>query len=163
MPRFRFPLDPVLRMRERAERARLAEVASVEAERQRLEAAIRREQALLVHGQQRQRDRLQGRVDMRDLRTDASATLGAMRRASRLAVELAGTYRRCEEARRRLMLAARDRRAVERLREQREEAWRRDEERRESRRLDDIAAETWRRGRADEAVGDEQHTREDAA
>ena len=163
MPRFRFPLDPVLRMRERAEQARLADVASAEAERQRLEAAIRREQALLVQGQQRQRDRLQGRVDMRDLRSDARATLGAMRRASRLAVELAGTYRRCEEARRQLMLASRDRRAVERLREQLEAAWRREQDRRESNRLDDIAAETWRRGRADEAAGRHEPTREDAA
>ncbi len=163
MPRFRFPLDPVLRMRERTERARLAEVAAVEAERQRLEAAIRREQSLLVQGQQRQRDRLQGRVDMRDLRADASATLGAMRRASRLAVELAGTYRRCEEARRRLMLAARDRRAVERLREHREEAWRREQDRSEANRLDDVAAEAWRRGRSDEPRGADEHTREDAA
>ncbi len=163
MPRFRFPLDPVLRMRERTERARLAEVAAVEAERQRLEQAIRREQSLLVQGQQRQRDRLQGRVDMRDLRADASATLGAMRRASRLAVELAGTYRRCEEARRQLMLAARDRRAVERLREHREEAWRREQDRREAARLDDVAAEAWRRGRPAEPRVTDEPVREDAA
>jgi len=133
-------------MRERTERERLAEVATLEGERARLEDAIRREQATINQGQSGQRQQLAGRVDMRDLRTGASATLGAMRRAGRLAVELAGVYRRIEEARGRLMLAARDRRAVERVREQREAAWRREEDRRESRRLDDVAAEAWRRG-----------------
>lgn len=146
MSRFHFALDPVLRMRERTERERLAEVATLEGERARLEAAIRREQATIHQGQAGQRRQLAGRVDMRDLRTGASATLGAMRRAGRLAVELAGVYRRIEEARGRLMLAARDRRAVERVREQRQETWRREEDRREARRLDDVAAEAWRRG-----------------
>ncbi len=145
MSRFRFPLDPVLRMRERAERERLAEVAGLEQERSRLEDAIRREQATISHGQQGQRERLAGRVDMRELRSTAAGTLGAMRRAGRLAVELAGVYRRIEEARGRLVDASRDRRAVERLRERRLEAFRREEGRREARRLDDVATEAWRR------------------
>jgi flagellar export protein FliJ len=144
--RFHFALDPVLRLRERAERERLAEVATLEAARTRLEDAIRREQATINQGQAGQREQLEGRVDMTGLRSNAASTLGAMRRASRLAVELAGAYHRIEEARGRLMIAARDRRAVERLREQRELAWRREQERREAGRMDDVAAEAWRRG-----------------
>lgn len=154
MSRFHFALDPVLRMRERTERERLAEVARLEAERSRLEAAIRREQATITQGQAGQRQQLEGRVDMTGLRSNAASSLGAMRRAGRLAVELAGAYHRIEEARVRLMLAARDRRAVERLREQRELAWRRDQDRREAGRLDDVAAEAWRRG----PLGPARHT-----
>lgn len=145
MSRFHFPLDPVLRLRERAEQERLAEVAAIEAERAKLEDAIRREQAAIAQGQSGQRDRLTGRVSIDDLRTTAASTLGAMRRASRLAVELAGVYRRLEIARGHLAEAARERRTVERLREIRHDAWRKDMARREASELDEAATAAWRR------------------
>ena len=140
MPRFRFPLDPLIRMRQRTERERMTEVAELERQRVALEDRIRACQSRIVSGKSAVREGLVGAVDLTALRGEAAGALHATREAQRLVLELAGVHRRLEEARRRLAEAARDRRAVELLRERRLAEFRRAVRKQEEAEIDELAA-----------------------
>lgn len=136
---FRFPLDPLLRLRRRNEREKQRAVAALEARRAELEATIRRRQADLHSGKATLREALVGRVDVRALRLQAQSAMSVRRQADALVLQLAGVHRSLEKARAELIAAAKDRRALELLREKREAQWREDERRAEQRLLDDLA------------------------
>jgi flagellar FliJ protein len=140
MPRFRFRLDPLLRVRRQAERAKQVVVADLQRQSSELESALRRRQELIESARQAHVGRLTGRVDVTALRGTAAETLRHLRDASRLAVELAGARRRLEGAQSALRDAARDRRAVELVRQRRFEEWKRSLERREVAEHDEMAA-----------------------
>lgn len=148
MSRFRFELDPVIEARRGVERTHQLEVAQIEQERVRLEDRLRERQRLITSGKDGQRELLDGAIDVDFLRGHAATVLRSMRDAQRLAVELAGVYRRLEHARAALAEAARDRRAVELLRERRYEAWKVEQRRRETADMDEVAARTVRTGGA---------------
>jgi flagellar FliJ protein len=141
MTRFTFALDPVLRMRQRAERRLQRAVAELERERRGLEALLQRQQAHLAEGKHELRRGLRGTVDVTTLRWQAAASVQVSRQAQRLALALAGLHQRLESARMQLVAAARDRRAVELLREKRLEEWRAADRRRENAALDELAAQ----------------------
>jgi flagellar FliJ protein len=140
MPRFRFRLDPLLRVRRQAERAKQIVVADLQRQSSELEAALRRRQELIESARQAHVGRLTGRLDVTALRGTAAETLRHLRDASRLAVELAGVRRRLEAAQSALRDAARDRRAVELVRQRRFDEWKRRLERRELAEHDEMAA-----------------------
>jgi flagellar FliJ protein len=140
MPRFRFRLDPLLRVRRQAERAKQIAVADLHRQRSALEAALRRRQELIESAREAHVGRLTGRLDVTALRGTAAETLRHLRDASRLAVELAGVQRRLEAAQSALRDAARDRRAVELVRQRRFEEWKRRLDRREVAEHDEMAA-----------------------
>ena len=139
MPRFTFKLQPLLDARQRVEDARRRDVAVLEAERGRIEDSIRRRQASIVESRSEARDGLVGEVRPHELRSAANASMALMRDAQRSVLELAGVHRRLEAARSVLAEAAKERRAIELLRERREEAWREGLSRREQADLDEIA------------------------
>jgi flagellar export protein FliJ len=139
MARFRFPLDPVLRMRRHAERERQRAVAAIEGERAALEAALRRLQEGAAGGRDELRDGLVGDVDVALLRQHAASAMRSARQARRIVLQMAGVHRRLEEARRALVEAMRRRRAIELLRERRLETWRTEARRRDAAALDDLA------------------------
>lgn len=139
MARFRFQLQPVLDARLRAEDDRRRAVADLEMERRRLEDGLRRRQAAITGARDDVRAALVGTVRPEDLRAQANASLAGMRDAQRTVLELAGLHRRLETARAALAEAARERRAIELVKERRYDAWRRDLERREQAALDEIA------------------------
>ena len=138
--RFRFRLEPVLRLREREESARMRDVAELERQRAALEALIRRCQERIRGSKDAVRQGLAGPLDLSALRGEAAGTMGAMRDAQALVLDLASVHRKLETARAALREAARARRAVELLRERRLESWRREEAKSEQRGLDEIAS-----------------------
>lgn len=139
MSRFVFKLDPLLRARRRLEQGRQRVVAELEQDRARLEDRLRRQQELLAQGRESQRAGLVGRLRIEELRIHAGSSLGQMRQAERLVLELAGLHRRLETARQELVDAARHRRAIELLRDRRYEQWRAALDRAETARLDELA------------------------
>lgn len=145
MSRFRFRLQPVLDARLRAEETRRRELAEVEGERQELENRLRRRQTAITEARSEVVDSLVGTIRVDDLRAHANASLAEMRDAQRTVLELAGVHRRLETARSALAEAARERRAIELVKERRFEEWRRTLDRREQAALDELT--TSRAGR----------------
>lgn len=139
MARFRFGLEGLLEQRRRAERDRQVEVARIEAERVGLEDRLRRIQASLSSGKDAVRGALGGAVDVPTLRAHSSATLFSEMEAQRVVLELGTVLKRLETARSALGEAAKERRAVELLKERRHEAWLAEEARKERVELDELA------------------------
>lgn len=139
MPKFRFKLDPVLAMRERTERDRQADLARVQAERQQLEDQLRGIQEQIREGKDLWRTSLTGSVDPRAARQTAGASLHLQARAQRVVLQLAGVHKRLEAARLALVEAAKERRAVELLKERRREEWEKAISRAEDAAVDDLA------------------------
>ena len=139
MVRFRFALDPLLKVRHRHEQVAQREVAELQRERLTMEDRIRAKQRLLAEGRLARRTALTGTLNIDALRGHAGSTLRVMRDAQRDVLELAGVHKRLESARAKLIDATRARRAVELLRERRYEVWRREHERRETAALDELA------------------------
>ncbi|MBL0927866.1 MAG: flagellar FliJ family protein [Phycisphaerales bacterium] len=161
MAKFRFRLQPLLDLRERVERDRRLEVASIEGERRLVEGeiagfqssirAIRAELSAALSpsggGGGGGGAGVGGSVDVRSARMQMNAVLALQVKAQQAAIRLAGIVQRLEAARSRLLEAARDRRAVELLREKRLAAWKDELRRREAAANDELAV--MRSGRSD--------------
>lgn len=143
MARFVFPLEALLEQRRGVERSRQLAVAAIERERLEMEAQISDCQRQIVSHKEDLRSLLSGNgggaVDTRTVRLQAGASLHAQATAQRMALQLAGVYRRLEAARAELMRATTARKAVETLRERQYERWKREQNRREAAMLDELA------------------------
>ena len=149
MPRFRFELEGLLLARQSVERERQLDVAKLEQERLAIERRIRSHQQFIAGGKDAVRERLSGSVDVGTLRAHAGETLNHMRAAQQEVITLAGVHQRLDKARARLIEAARDRRAIERLRERRFDEWKTRIEKLEDARLDELAMQIESRKRLD--------------
>lgn len=155
MAKFRFPLRAVLEQRERIERDHRIAVAQAEQTRLQAEREVRAYQQSIVSIKNDLREALapgSGAVNLREARLQANASLHATLRTQQAALKLAGAMRRVEAARAGLMEAAKERRALELLRERQFEAWKLRLNRAEANELDDIA--NARSARSDEQAGD---------
>lgn len=139
MATFTFKLEPVLKMRKHAENLLRREVAKLEQARTSLEDGLRTRQQRLSESKKSVRDQLVGTIDSSTVRLQANAAMGIMRDAQRNVLELAGLHRQLVDARAKLANAAKDRRAIELLREQRHEKWRAELDRREEAAFDDMS------------------------
>lgn len=139
MAKFRFKLEPVLTLRERAERDRQAELGAIHAERRDLEGQLRGIQDQIRDGKDQWRSSLAGSVNALAARQTAVASLYLQARAQRLVLQLAGVHKRLEAARLALVEASRERRAVELLKEKRRSEWQRELSRAEDAAVDDLA------------------------
>lgn len=139
MPRFRFPLDALLKTRRVAEQHAQRALAEVQRERLAIEQRLRRQQQSIAVGRESMRHALLGAVDTNVLRMHAASSMQQARQAQRLALELAGVHRRLESARVDLIEASSARRALELLREKRLAEWRVAAERAETAALDELA------------------------
>jgi len=119
MARFVFKLDPVLKARQHAEQAKQRAMAELLRERIALENILRDQQTQIDRSRGTMREAMVGPVQVRDVRSHAAATMRLMASAQKLAIDLAGVHQRIEEARKQLLEATRDRRAMELLREKR--------------------------------------------
>lgn len=139
MTAFRFPLEPLLKLRrieeERCQRA----VALIERERAELENRIRTQQGHIHEGKQSLRSSLVGSLDVTQLRQQAASAMQVSRKTQQLVIKLAGVHQRLATARSALVEAMRARRAIEILKEKRYEAWRVEQNRREILELDDLS------------------------
>jgi len=142
MATFIFSLQALLDQRLHFERERQLSVAAIERERLELEARVTACQNEIRSHKEDLRQLLGGptggAVDTRTVRLQAGAALHARARTQRMALQLAGLYRRLESARSELRKATMKRRAVELLRDKQFNEWKREIERRESRELDEI-------------------------
>jgi len=146
MPRFRFPLEGLLKSRRMLEQARQRAVADFERERLALQDRLRRQQEAIVSDRQDLRGALLGTLDAHMLRLHAASSIQQMRLAQRLVLELAGVHRRLETARAALVEASRARRAIELLRERRFEQWKAALDKADNQALDELAVIAAARG-----------------
>lgn len=155
MAKFRFPLEALLEQRSAVEKSRQLAVAALERERIELEGLIGDRQRQIRSHKDDLRALLTGvgadgtpqSVDTRTVRLQANASLHAQVGTQRMALQLAGVYRRLEAERAELMRATTARRAVETLKTRRLEAWKRELNRKESTMLDEMATMAVSRGR----------------
>ncbi|MGD9692777.1 MAG: flagellar export protein FliJ [Phycisphaerales bacterium] len=143
MAKFRFNLEAVLTQRRAKEQEKQRVVGELERDRLTLEGRLRTWNESLRAGREEMREALGspggGPVSVGDVRLHAAASLRMVAEAERLAVALAGLYRKIERARGELLDAARSRRAVELLKERRYEEWKREQDKREAEAVDEIA------------------------
>lgn len=139
MAKFRFELESLLKARRLAEQARQRALAAIEQERMRLEETLRLLQRQISDGKHSMQGSLVGRVEADHLRMHAASTMHTMRKAQRIVLEMAGVHRRLDAARAALIESARQRRAVEILRERRFEQWKAHQEKLETDALDELA------------------------
>jgi len=139
MLRFVFRLQPLLRARRQTEQGKQRAVAELERQRMQIEDNLRNQQEWITQNKRQMSDRLVGQLDLGELRDHAGATLRLMRDAQRMALELAGIYKRVEAARAELLEATKQRRALELLRDNRFAQWRYELEHAESAALDELA------------------------
>jgi len=142
MPRFRFQLDPLLDLRRRTEQQQQVVVASIESERRELERKIRACHETIEQSRSDLRDRLgvdgQVQIDAREAAWQTHSMLRMRAEADSLVIKLAGVMKRLDCERGVLVGRARERRSIEKLRENREQAWKLSQMRRERLELDDI-------------------------
>ncbi len=147
MARFIFTLAALLEQRKHVERSHQLAVAAIERERAQLESRISSCQQQIRSHKFDLRNLLSGEnleanqrgVDTRTVRLQASASLHAQAGAQRLALQLAGVYRRLETARNELRRAATARKAVEVLKDRRFEQWKMEQNRKENAAMDELA------------------------
>lgn len=160
MARFRFKLEALLEQRRRLEKDRQRLVAEAERERLAIEQRLRACQRAISASKADLRDALVGPVpsmgapgagvDVHSVRLQAGASFHLAAEAQRLAIALSGAHRRWEAARRALLEAARDRKAVETLRDRRFEEWKREQARAETAAVDELVVMRAGRVREDE-------------
>ncbi len=139
MPKFIFKLETLLRHRSHVERELQRDLATMQAEMNRLTqdlAAIQSRVDVAV-GDLRD-NRLTGRIDLHFLAAHRRYILATQRNAHAIAEEMAQFQRRADEARAALAEAAKQRKILEKLREKHKERWSVDQARREFAELDDI-------------------------
>lgn len=142
MPSFRFSLQPVLDHRAALERRRQIAVAGLQRERDAVEAKVRQIQAELTADREAMRTiaagDAQGRVAVDQIRLAASASMHAMIKLQRAAIELAGAQQRLAAGRTKLLAARVARKGVDVLRQRQHAEWQREERKREERSHDDL-------------------------
>lgn len=139
MAKFRFTLNPLLKVRRHAEQAHQRTVAQIERQRMEIEQHLRRQQMSISDGRSLLRAGLTGVVDMHSLRLHASSSMQMMRSAQKLVLELAGVHKRLDAARSALIEATKQRRAMEILRDRQLANWKAGIDRRETAALDEMA------------------------
>ena len=139
MAKFRFPLQPVLRLREQAEQAAQRALAEQIRAQVQLEESLRTQHLRLSTSSDELRSKLVGRLDLGDLRLHAASALAGARHANQIVLELAAVHRHVDTARQAFLAARQQRMAIERLRERRFEAWQARLNKAEDAMLDDIA------------------------
>jgi len=142
MSKFVFQLDGVLRQRKHIEEQRQREMAGIQGELAALEFELRAMDRVVGESTADLRNnRLVGRLDMAFLAAHRRYTLAMQRKATALAQQMIAVKSRLEDARKALLEAAKQRKIIEKLRENRKARWAEDLARRETAALDEIGAQ----------------------
>jgi flagellar FliJ protein len=141
MPRFVFKLDGVLRQRQHVEKQRQRELAALQAQMTRLEDDLRATEATSRQAAMDLRERhLVGRLDMSYLAAHRRYTLALQRQATQIVQRMALLRKQIVQAQAVLVDAARERKAMEKLRDRQRSRWQAEQDRREMRMLDEAGA-----------------------
>lgn len=139
MARFVFNLDGVLRQRKRIEQEKQRAMAEKQAVLVELQNALRQMQETVESSNADIRqNRLVGRLDMAFITAHRRFLASMQRQSLSLAQKIALAQRAVEDARAELIEAAKQRKAIEKLREKQFERWRAERARREQAQLDEI-------------------------
>ena len=152
MATFRFTLQALLDARRQTEQRHQRIVAEIERQRMQLENDLRRRQTGISQAKHDLRGTLTGKVDVQSLRMHAASTMQFLRQGHRVVLELAGVHKRLEAARGELIEAAKQRRAIELLRDRRWARWKIAENKRETAALDELAVVAAARTRRDTTI-----------
>jgi len=140
MPRFIFRLQGVLRQRRQIERQKQRDLAIAQAQQQQMEQELRNvNDAMKTATEQLRRDHLSGPIDVTYLTAHRRFIVAMQRKGQSLVQRIAQQQRVTDAARLALVEAAKQRKAIEKLRERRWEQWLADQNRRETIELDEIS------------------------
>jgi flagellar protein FliJ len=138
MASFTFNLDGVLRHREFVEKERQRELATAQGELAELEAQLRALDQDAVAATNDLRDnRLVGRIDLAFLAAHRRFAIAMQRKALGIAQKIAVAQQNVNQRRAALAEAAKERKAIEKLREKRFEQWRAEQSKKEADALDE--------------------------
>ena len=155
--KFRFPLQSVLDHRQRIENQRRRELAEVEARRQACYDSLRSMQQSILGARHGLGSGLRGRVDMAQVSGFARYSMEARAEAQQIVQRLAVIERDVERAREQLADAARQRKALELLRDKQLAEWHQRQDRREAAELDEIGMQLYVRQQQSRRAGSEPH------
>lgn len=140
MAQFKFNLQTVLRQRELIEQERQRALAHVQRVYNDMEAELRRMDEVARGATQDLRDNhLIGSISVEYLAAHRRFSLGMQRKAVAHAARMAEVKKQVDAARAALIEAAKDRKAMEKLRDRRLEDWTEDQNRREAAATDEVA------------------------
>jgi len=139
MAKFVFKLEGVLRQRKHIEQEKQRQLAVKQLQLVELQNTLRQmQQTVQATNDDLRNNRLVGRLDMEFIAAHRRFLTGMQRNALAMAQRIALAQRAVEEARVELAEAAKQRKAIEKLREKQLERWRADLSRRELAELDEI-------------------------
>lgn len=142
MARFVFSLEAVLRHRVLAEQERLRELAACQSEMTRMAAELRALNDSLVTGAADMKaNHLVGTIDVNYLAAHRRFTAAVQRKGQALVQDMARQQRKVDEAQRLLAEAAKERKAIEKLRERQHERWREELSRKEMAEADEVGSQ----------------------
>ncbi len=145
MASFHFKLEPVLRQRQAEEDRCQRDLAKVLRQRMILRTQLRQMQETISSSKRDMAGGLIGRVDLAQVASFARYSGQVAQRAQQIVLRMAGLEKQVEQARGRLLQAARARQALELLRQRQYDRWRREQDRRETIELDEVAAQQFLR------------------
>jgi flagellar protein FliJ len=139
MGQFLFHLEALLRHRKNEERQRQRELAAIQADMNQLQAELRglNEMTTATLADLRE-NRLVGKLDVQFLAAHRRYILSVQRKSILIAQKMTLVQRQLDDARVKLMEAARQRKMMEKLREKREREWVAQQNHREFLEADDI-------------------------
>jgi flagellar FliJ protein len=139
MPRFKFTLEALLRQRKRLERQRQRDLALLQRDMRQLEEELRQLGASMASTTQLVRSRMVGKLDMAFLAAHRRYLLSMQMKGQSLMQRMATLKPQIENRRGLLLAAAKDRKAIEMLRQRRLEQWQAEQNRKENAELDEIS------------------------
>jgi flagellar FliJ protein len=142
MPKFVFQLEGVLRQRRTIEHERLRALAEIQQRFTQMETELRGMDHEVLQATAHLREHcLKGKLNMGYLAAHRRYTLAVQRKATTLMQRMTLLQRQIEQARLAVAAAAKQRKAVEKLRERQYERWRQAAEHRELAELDEISVQ----------------------
>ena len=139
MAKFIFKLEGVLRQRKHVEQDKQRQLATRQVQLVELQNILRQmQQSVEATNDDVRKNRLIGRLDMEFIAAHRRFLTGIQRQAMGVAQKIALAQRAVDAARSELAEAAKQRKAIEKLKEKQLERWRADLSRRESAELDEI-------------------------
>jgi flagellar protein FliJ len=139
VPRFVFQLEGLLRHRRRAERERQRDLALAQREARQLENELRQLGNSMSATTNELRTRLTGRLDLAFLAAHRRYIVTMQIKGQNILQKLSAMAPQIESRRLTLVAAARDRKAIEKLKERRKEIWLADQAKREMADLDEVS------------------------
>ena len=148
MASFEFRYASLLRHRRNVEEQRQRELAQLVRTRMILQGQLRQMQETIRQSKQDMTDGLVGRVDVDRIGLFAGFSQQVIQRGQQIVLRLAQLEKQISEARRLMLDALRQRKALDRLQEKHHEKWQRELDRRETQEADEMAAQRYLRRQA---------------